>query len=64
MRALAMLLGLCSAFFVFHELRLLVVTGFLQHARAGGQGADIGAFVFPFLALALAWSARKAWTRA
>ncbi len=63
MRAFAILLGLCSAFFVFYEARLLVVTGFLQHTRAGGQGAYIGAVVFPLLALALGWAARKAWRR-
>lgn len=52
MRALAIVFALCSAFWVFYTARLLVVTGFLQHTRAGGQGAFIGALVFPVLALA------------
>ena len=63
MRAIAVLLGLGSAFFVFYTLRLLAVTGFLQHTRAGGQGAYIGAVVFPALAVALGWGSRRCWRR-
>jgi len=63
MRAIAVVLGTLSAFFVFYTVRLLVVTGFLQHTRAGGQGAFIGAVVFPLLALALGWASRRAWRR-
>ena len=62
-RLVAVVLGLLSAFFVFYTARLLVVTGFLRHTRAGGQGAYVGAVVFPLLALAFAWGARRAWRR-
>lgn len=62
-RAVAVVLGLVSAFFAFYTVRLLVVTGFLQHTRAGGQGAYIGAVVFPVLALAFGWAARRSWWR-
>jgi hypothetical protein len=51
------LLGLLSAFFVFYTIRLLYVTHGLHTIRAGGQGAYIGAFVFPVLALLLGWGA-------
>jgi hypothetical protein len=51
------LLGLLSAFFVFYTVRLLYVTRGLQTIRAGGQGAYIGAIVFPVLALLLGWGA-------
>src|SRR4051812_29618201 len=47
MRVLAILLGAVSGFFVFYTVRLLVVTRGLQHIRVGGQGAFIGAVVFP-----------------
>ena len=60
MRILSVALGLVSAFFVFYTVRLLVVTGFLQHTRAGGHGAYIGAAV---LAVLLAWASYRAWRR-
>ena len=63
MKIVAIILGLCSAFFVFYTVRLLVVTGFLMHTRAGGQGAYIGAVVFPLLALGLGMASRKLWRR-
>lgn len=63
MRIVAVALGAVSAFFVFYTVRLLVVTGFLQHTRAGGQGAYVGAVVFPLLAVAIAWASRRAWRR-
>lgn len=53
----AILLGLASAFFVFYEARLLYVTNLLRTTRAGGQGAFIGAVVFPLLALLFGWGA-------
>ena len=53
----AALLGLLSAFFVFYTVRLLYITHGLQTIRAGGQGAYIGAIVFPVLALLLGWGA-------
>jgi hypothetical protein len=63
LRIIAVALGLASGFFTFWTLRLLVVTGFLQHTRAGGQGAYVGAVVFPVLALAFAWASRRSWRR-
>jgi len=51
----ALLLALLSAFFVFYTVRLLYVTRFLSAIRAGGQGAYVGAVVFPLLALLLGW---------
>ena len=62
-RIMALVLGACSAFFVFYEVRLLVVTHLLQHLRSGGQGAYIGAVAFPLIALALGLAARAAWRR-
>jgi len=63
MRTAAVVLGVLSAFFVFYTVRLLVVTGLLQHTRAGGQGAFVGVVVFPLLALALGWASMRAWRR-
>jgi hypothetical protein len=63
MRAVAVVLAFCSAFWVFYSARLLVVTGFLQQTRPGGQGAFIGAVVFPLLAFGFGWAARTAWRR-
>jgi len=63
LRIMSVAFGLASAFFVFWTLRLLVVTGFLQHIRAGGQGAYIGAAVFPLLALAFGWASHRCWRR-
>jgi hypothetical protein len=62
-RALAIVFGALSAFFVFYTVRLLVVTHGLQQTRAGGQGAFIGAIVFPLLALGLGWAALRCWRR-
>lgn len=55
--------ALVSAFFVFYFIRLLVVTGFLRHVRAGGSGAYIGAVAFPLIAAAFAWAAVRLWRR-
>jgi hypothetical protein len=62
-RVFAAVLALCSVFWVFYTARLLAITGFLQHTRVGGQGAFVGAAVFPLLALGFAWAARAAWRR-
>ena len=61
--ALALISGCISAFFVFYTVRLLVVTSFLTHTRAGGGGAFVGAIVFPVLALLFGWLAVRAWRR-
>jgi hypothetical protein len=63
-RALVVALGMLSAFFAFYTVRLLVVTRGLQETRAGGQGAYIGAFVFPVLAVGFGWLAIRLWRRA
>jgi hypothetical protein len=62
-RTLAVVLFALSAFFIFYTVRLLAVTGALAHTRAGGQGAYIGAIIFPLLAIAFAWSAVRCWMR-
>lgn len=62
-RAAAVVTGLISAFFVFYFVRLLVVTGFLRHLRAGGGGAYIGAVAFPLIALGFAWLTVRLWGR-
>lgn len=61
MRILSAGLGLICAFFLFYSLRLIAVTGFLTHTRAGGQGAYVGAIVFPLLALVFGWAAVRSW---
>jgi hypothetical protein len=60
-RALAVIAGLCCAFFVFYTVRLLVVTSFLTRLRPDGGGARIGAIVFPLLALTFGWAAVHLW---
>ena len=55
--------GLACAFFVFYTARLLAVTAFLTHTRAGGQGAYLGAVVFPLLAVGFGLGARALWRR-
>jgi hypothetical protein len=64
MRVVAVVFGLISAFFVFYTIRLLVVTHGLQQTRVGGQGAYIGAVVFPLIALAFGWAGTRTWTHA
>jgi len=62
-RILAVVAGLVSLFFAFWFVRLLVVSGFLRQLRLGGQGAYAGAVVFPVLAVAFGWFARRLWRR-
>jgi hypothetical protein len=62
-RALALIAGFISAFFVFYTIRLLVVTAFLTRIRAGGGGAFVGAIAFPVLAIFFGWIAVRAWRR-
>ncbi len=64
MRLLAMVLFALSAFFIFYTVRLLAVTGALTHTRPGGQGAYIGAIVFPLLAVVFGWAGVRCWARA
>ena len=64
MRIIAVVFGLISAFFVFYTVRLLVVTHGLQQLRAGGNGAYIGAAVFPLLAIGFGWVSVRLWKRA
>jgi len=51
--------ALLSVFFVFYTVRLLYVTQGLTAIRPGGQGAYLGALVFPLLAIVFGWSAWK-----
>ena len=62
-RVLAVVLFALSAFFIFYTARLLVVTAALTHTRPGGQGAYIGAIVFPLLAVVFAWAGVRCWVR-
>jgi hypothetical protein len=62
-RVLATITCLVSAFFAFWFVRLLVVTGFLQHLRPGGGGAYMGVVVFPLLAIAFGWLTTRLWRR-
>lgn len=50
-------LGLLSAFLLFYEVRLLYVTSGLTALRVAGQGAYIGAVIFPLLALLFGFAA-------
>jgi len=53
----AVLFALASAFFIFYTTRLLYVTSGLRATRPGGQGAYVGAVVFPLLGLLFGWGA-------
>ena len=60
-RILAGIAALISAFFLFYTIRLLVVTEFLTATRAGGNGAYIGAVVFPLIAAGFGFAAWRLW---
>jgi membrane protein implicated in regulation of membrane protease activity len=62
-RSLAVVVGCVSVFFIFYTVRLYAVTRGLQTVRVGGQGAYIGAVVFPILAIAFGWFAWRLWQR-
>ncbi len=62
-RTLGVVLFALSAFFIFYTVRLFAVTGGLAHTRAGGEGAYVGAIVFPLLALLFAWAGVRSWRR-
>jgi hypothetical protein len=57
--AFAVFLTLISLFFFFYTARLLYVTSGLRSIRVGGQGAYVGAIVFPVIALACGWGALR-----
>ena len=50
-------LALLSVFFIFYTGRLVYVTRGLSSIRPGGQGAYVGAVVFPVLAIMFGWAA-------
>jgi hypothetical protein len=50
-------LALLGVFFVFYAARLFYVTRGLTAIRTGGQGAYVGAVVFPLLAILFGWGA-------
>jgi hypothetical protein len=56
---IGIVLALLSVFFVFYTVRLLYVTQGLTAIRPGGQGAYLGALVFPLLAIVFGWGAWK-----
>ncbi|MDB4899330.1 MAG: hypothetical protein JWN53_1138 [Gemmatimonadetes bacterium] len=63
LRFLAILFAAISAFFIFYTIRLLVVTRALQATRPGGQGAYVGAVVFPLLAIGCGWVSWRCFKR-
>jgi hypothetical protein len=56
---IGVVLALLSVCFVFYTARLLYVTQGLTAIRAGGQGAYVGAIVFPLLAIVFGWAALR-----
>jgi hypothetical protein len=64
LRVVSVAFGFVSLFFLFYTARLLVVTQGLRHIRVGGQGAYIGAVVFPLIAISCAWASVVSWRRA
>ena len=60
-RLVAIVVALCSAFFVFYTLRLIALTRAFTQLLPGGCGAWVGAVVFPVLALLFAWAAIRLW---
>jgi hypothetical protein len=60
---LSTLFAFVSIFFLYYTVRLLTVTRGLQATRPGGQGAFVGAIVFPALAIGCAWVSWRCWKR-
>jgi hypothetical protein len=58
-RIFGIALALLSIFFIFYTGRLVYVTRGLSSIRRGGQGAYVGAIVFPLLAIMFGWAAWK-----
>lgn len=61
---LSVLFAFLCAFFLYYTARLLYVTRGLQATRPTGQGAFIGAIVFPALAIGCAWVSWRCTKRA
>ncbi|MEP7001813.1 MAG: hypothetical protein ABI969_15100, partial [bacterium] len=64
LRLLSVVFACITAFFIFYTVRLLLVTGGLQATRPGGQGAYVGAVVFPLFAIGCAWVSWRCFSRA
>ncbi len=64
LRLLSVVFAFISAFFIFYTVRLLIVTGGLHATRPGGQGAYVGAVVFPLLAIGCGWVSWRCLRRA
>lgn len=62
-RRLAILCAAISAVFVVYEFRLLAVVNYRKMTPMQQQWAFVAAIVFPFLAWAFAWGARRYWRR-
>jgi hypothetical protein len=58
-RIAGIVLGLLCAFFLFYFIRLLFVTRGLTVIRTGGQGAYVGAVMFPVLAVLFGWGSYR-----
>ncbi len=56
---IGIVLALLSLFFIFYTARLLYVTHGLTAIRSGGQGAYLGALIFPLLAILFGLGARR-----
>ncbi|MFL5605553.1 MAG: hypothetical protein ACJ8AD_03825 [Gemmatimonadaceae bacterium] len=61
---LSALFALLCLFFLYYTLRLVYVTRALQATRPNGQGAFVGAVVFPALAIGCAWVSWRCTKRA
>jgi hypothetical protein len=60
---LGVLFACISLFFLYYTARLLYVMRALHGIRAGGEGAYVGAIVFPLLAAGCAWVSWRAFSR-
>jgi hypothetical protein len=61
---LSALFAFLCVFFLYYTARLIYVTRGLQATRPTGQGAFIGAIVFPALAIGCAWVSWRCTKRA
>jgi hypothetical protein len=58
-KIIGIVFALLSLFFIFYTARLLYVTHGLTAIRSGGEGAYVGALVFPLLAILFGWGAGR-----